>query len=221
MIGEAVMARFTLILFAACAIGTGVASALDDAAARKQSLENATREELLAKIANLEQQLTELKSQQKQRVSQYEAISKQLTYTVPFTGQALPVPPPRPLGILRRREYQDSTANGLHAPAMPNAHRDPLSDMPKGTSARQFNGMTVYNVPCTYRTVNGVPEYAGSAGVAALPSVGAEIEAIREAESKHQIELQRFYQRKNSSIQRNRTEKPLPMNTSSAASLRP
>ncbi len=60
------MARFTLILFAACLMGTGVASALDDAVARKESPENAAREELLAKIAHLEQQLAELKSKLKQ-----------------------------------------------------------------------------------------------------------------------------------------------------------
>ncbi len=196
MIGEAVMARFTLILFAACAIGTGVASALDDAAVKKESLKHATREELLAKIANLEKQLTDLKSQQKKRVSQYETLSKQLTYTMPVTRQALPVPAPRPLGILKRREYQDPTANGLHSPAMPNVLRDPVSDMPKGTSARQFNGMTVYNVPCTYRMVNGVPVFAGSVGVAPPSRAGSDLDAIRQAKAKQQLELQRFYQRK-------------------------
>ena len=163
---------------------------------KKESLKNATRKELLAKIADLEQQLTDLKSQQKKRVSQYEALSKQLTYTMPVIRQALPVPAPRPLGILKRREYQDPTANGLHSPSMPNVLRDPLSDMPKGTSARQFNGMTIYNVPCTYRTVNGVPEFAGSVGVAPPSRAGADLDLIRQAISKEQLAQQRFHQRK-------------------------
>lgn len=193
------MARFTLILFAACAIGTGVASALDDAVVKKESLKNATRKELLAKIADLEQQLTDLKLQQKKRVSQYEALSKQLTYTVPVTGQALPVPTPRPLGILKRREYQDPTANGLHSPSLPNVLRDPLSDMPKGTSARQFNGMTVYNVPCTYRTVNGIPEYAGSVGVVSQPSVNP-VQSL-ESRLQRQLELQPYPQDRKKQVQ--------------------
>jgi hypothetical protein len=192
MTGEAVMTRFILMLSAACAIGTGVASAIEDPAAGKESLKNATRKELLAKIANLEQQLTELKSHQKPRVLQYEATPKHLTYTAPLAGQALPVPTPRPLSIFRRHEYQGPTADGLHSPAMPNVYRDPLSDMPKGTSARQFNGMTVYNVPCTFRTVNGTPEYASPATVTSQP--GAFPVPNLERRLKRRLELQSYPQ---------------------------
>lgn len=185
------MTRFILMLFAACAIGTGVASALDDAATENESLKSATRKELLAKIANLEQQLTELKSQQKQRDVRYEAASKHLTYRAPLTGQT-PVPTPLPPGIFALPEYQDTRNNGRQYPKMPNAHRDPLSDMPKGTSARQFNGMTVYNVPCTYRSVNGAPEYASPATVTSQP--GANPVPNLERRLKRQLELQSYPQ---------------------------
>ena len=169
MIGESVMARFTLILFAACAIGTGVASALDDAVVKKESLKNATRKELLAKIADLEQQLTDLKSQQKQRNSQHESLAKWLTYTAPLTGQVSPVPTSLPPGTLTWPSYSDPNSAGSHYPAMPNAYQEQSLDLPKGVTARPFNGVTVYNIPCVHRTVNGVPETTSR--VVSQPSV--------------------------------------------------
>ena len=215
------MARFTLALFVACAIGTGFATAFDEASDRNDPLKDATREELRIKIKQLELEVAQLKFAQKKLAAQQTVLPKWWNLTTTLGNQASPVTPQLPPGLFDLREYQSLGTDGSHYPTMPNTNRTPLSDMPKGTSARQFNGMTVYNVPCTDRTVNGVPEYAGSTGVAPPPSVGAALDVIRQAESKRQLELQRFYQRKNSSIQRKRTEKPLPMNTSSAASLRP
>lgn len=190
--GEIVMARFTLALLAACAIGTGIASAYDEATTDKHSLESATRKELLAKIAQLEEQLADLKSQ-KQQATQQQSLSKWLTFTAPLNGQNSPISTPLPQGIFALPEYPNSGSDGGHSPVLPASNREPASNIPKGASARQFNGMTVYNIPCTYRTVNRVPEYAGPAAVASRPSIDPAHSL--EFRLKRQLELQPFPQR--------------------------
>jgi hypothetical protein len=163
------MARFTLTLFVVCAIGTGFATAFDEAADRQDPLKDATSDELRAKIKELEIEVAHLKSEQRKQAAQQAALPMWWNLTTTRTDQALPVPPQLPPGLLDLPEYQGLGADGSRYPAMPNAYRNPISGMPKGTSARQFNGMTIYNVPCVLRTVNGVSEYAGSPAVASQP----------------------------------------------------
>lgn len=208
------MARFTLTLVVACAIGTGFATAFDEAGDGIDSLKNATPAELRAKIRELELEVARLKSEQKNQAAQQAPLPMWWNLSTTRSDQASPVSPQLPPGLfvppglLDLPQFHDFGGNGSQYPTMRNAARNPTSDMPKGTTARQFNGMTIYNVPCVLRTLNGVPEYAGSpvvaphpVNVATPPSVGADLDGIRQAESKRQLELQRFYQRKNRSIQ--------------------
>jgi hypothetical protein len=185
------MARFTLALFVACAIGTGFATAFDEASDRNDPLKDATREELRIKIKQLELEIAHLKFEQKKLAAQQKVLPKWWNLTTTRGDQASPVPPQLPPGLLDLPEYQGLGTNGSRYPAPPNIYRNPISDMPKGTTARQFNGMTIYNVPCVFRTVNGVPEYAGSPAVAPQPVHVAPPSADRT--SKRQVQPQQQY----------------------------
>ncbi|MGZ0174624.1 MAG: hypothetical protein ACKVHE_34410 [Planctomycetales bacterium] len=157
------MARFTLMLFVACTIGTGFASAFDQAPNGKDPLKDATPDEFRAKIKELELEVAHLKSEQRKQAAQPAAIPVWWNLTTTRNNQALPVPPQLPPGLLDLPQFHGLGGDGSQYPATRNASRNPISDMPNGTTARQFNGMTIYNVPCVLRTVNGVPEYAGPA----------------------------------------------------------
>ena len=152
------MSRFILPLCVACVFALSLVGAFDETPDGNNSLKNATREELLEKIISLELQLEKLKSQQKQRSTQQQALTNWLTYTAPLTREAPPVRTPMPLWMFAWPSYPEPNVDGSHYPAMPNAHQGQVSDLPKGVKARPFSGVTVYNIPCVYRTVNGVPE---------------------------------------------------------------
>lgn len=203
------MSRFILPLCAACVIAPSLVSAFDEATDGNNSLKNATRKELIEKITSLELELAKLKSEQKQRSTQQQALTNWLTYTAPLTGQVSPGPTPLPPGIFALPSYPAPNADGSHDLSMPNANRAPLSDMPKGTKSGQFNGMTVYLVPCSTEA----------------PATSASVRTTPGQTSPHGVGNHHYakpsYRQQWSEIQRNLTEKPLPMKTSSAAPLSP
>jgi len=163
------MARCTLALFVACAIGTGFATAFDEASDRNDPLKDATREELRAKIRELELEVAHLKSEQKKQANPQTVLPKWWNLTTTRSDQASPISSQLPPGLLDLPEYHGLGHDESHDPAMPNVYRSQLSDLPKGVTARSFNGVTVYNIPCVYRTVNGVPETTSR--VVSQPSV--------------------------------------------------
>jgi hypothetical protein len=103
--GEFVMARFTLALFVACAIGTGFATAFDEASDRNDPLKDATREELRIKIKQLELEIAHLKFEQKKLAAQQKVLPKWWNLTTTRGDQASPVPPQLPPGLLDLPEY--------------------------------------------------------------------------------------------------------------------
>ena len=186
------MARFTLALFVACAVGTGFATAFDETSDRNDPLKDATRKELRMKIRQLELEVARLKSEQKKLAAKQAAMPVWWNLTTIRSNQASSIPPQLPPGLLDLPEYHGLGHDGSHDPAMPNVYRNPISDMPKGTTARQFNGMTIYNVPCELHTANEVPEYSGLPVVAPQPVYVAPPSADRRP--KRQLQKQQVQQ---------------------------
>ena len=192
--GEFVMARFTVALFVACAIGTGFATAFDEAVDRNDPLKDATSEELRAKIRELELEVAHLKSEQKKQANPQTVLPNWWNLTTTRSDQASPISSQLPPGLLDLPQFHGLGGDGSQYPATRNAARNPISDMPKGTTARQFNGITIYNVPCVLRTVNGVPDYSGSLTVAPKP-VGVAPPST-DPTSKRRVQQQQYLQRR-------------------------
>ena len=202
------MSRFILPLCAACVIAPSLVGAFDETPDGSSSLKNATREELLQKITSLELELAKLQ----QKLTAQQALSKWLTYTTPSTSQVPPAPTPLPPGIFAWPSYPAPDTDGSHSPAIPNTNRALLSDMPKGTSARQFNGMTVYMVPCQSESPSSAT-VTQSAPIQTNPKNPHGV-------GNHRYRKPDVWQQW-TDFQWSLTDKPVPMKTSSAAPLRP
>lgn len=150
------MTRIIIALFAGCAVVTGSVAAFDEAADSEPSFEEASPDQLRAKIVERSTRIAELKREfrllklmQKRQAELSAAIPPWLRLTDLLSSPGAVSAAARSSQRALPR-YQDSLPVNPDHLRVPRADQGPFSRMPDGTLWRPFNGMVVYEIPCIF-----------------------------------------------------------------------